>query len=555
MDIITDNSNKLRIYSNGKHLDPSYLAGFVDGDGCIYIRKQTATKKGTNDYFQAGVEISQSRTNVLQVIALHYGGKLYSMKRAETHRTEYTLRLAGKNADIFLKDIKDCLVIKHKQAELVLKINEMNNKHKLFKEKDVLYKECELLNLKKTAELKLDRVNEAFVAGMFDAEGFCGLRKNKKTGNTKGLRIKITQMSYPDILTKIRDVIGFGKVVTESDGNTYWKTEKISEANKLFKIVTPHIIVKFNQTIILSKYTKSDKFDIDFRNKLYEELSSEKHQSETLSPDFNLDYTIYINKLKIKQEKAKQIKEKKHTTKIKKQYKDKSEKMKGEGNWNYGKERSLEHSFKISSSKRKDQQTFEQYKLEKEKREKEKEMRSKLKEDELKVIKSQKISISKRKVTANELIKVLNLACEGLTIPSIVAEIKKINSSSKITQDSVKNIRMMKTKVFPCEAEYDEYIEAKNNFITNKDKNTLKNKNKAIKNSNKNRKTPVKVIIKCLQMYSEKIGRKKIIEELQKLYPDVAIAEHTVKRIRSGKTKVLEIEPEYSEYKKLMEQF
>ena len=80
MDIISDNADKLKAFSTTRTPDPSYLAGFIDGDGCIYIRKQKATKKGTNDYFQAGIEISQSRTNILQIIALHYGGKLYTQK-------------------------------------------------------------------------------------------------------------------------------------------------------------------------------------------------------------------------------------------------------------------------------------------------------------------------------------------------------------------------------------------------------------------------------------------------------------------------------------------
>ena len=49
----------------------SYIAGFIDGDGCIFIRKIT-------DGYQSGITISQSRTNILQVLRHHFGGSITS---------------------------------------------------------------------------------------------------------------------------------------------------------------------------------------------------------------------------------------------------------------------------------------------------------------------------------------------------------------------------------------------------------------------------------------------------------------------------------------------
>ena len=48
---------------------PSYLAGFIDGDGYIFIRKIT-------DGYQSGFTITQSRTNILQIIRYHFGGSI-----------------------------------------------------------------------------------------------------------------------------------------------------------------------------------------------------------------------------------------------------------------------------------------------------------------------------------------------------------------------------------------------------------------------------------------------------------------------------------------------
>ena len=47
----------------------SYIAGLIDGDGCIFIRKIA-------DGYQSGICISQCRTNILQIIRYHFGGSI-----------------------------------------------------------------------------------------------------------------------------------------------------------------------------------------------------------------------------------------------------------------------------------------------------------------------------------------------------------------------------------------------------------------------------------------------------------------------------------------------
>jgi hypothetical protein len=53
---------------------PSYIAGMIDGDGCIFIRKITHG-------YQSGISITQCRTNVLQVIRYHYGGSITTTEK------------------------------------------------------------------------------------------------------------------------------------------------------------------------------------------------------------------------------------------------------------------------------------------------------------------------------------------------------------------------------------------------------------------------------------------------------------------------------------------
>ena len=66
--IETDNQTHLQRFKN-KPPHPSYIAGMIDGDGCIFIRK---LKNG----YQSGVSITQCRTNVLRAIRYHFGGSI-----------------------------------------------------------------------------------------------------------------------------------------------------------------------------------------------------------------------------------------------------------------------------------------------------------------------------------------------------------------------------------------------------------------------------------------------------------------------------------------------
>ena len=62
---------------------PSYISGFIDGDGCIFIRK---IKEG----YQSGITITQCRTNILQIIRYHFGGSITSSAN-RNDKTIYTL--------------------------------------------------------------------------------------------------------------------------------------------------------------------------------------------------------------------------------------------------------------------------------------------------------------------------------------------------------------------------------------------------------------------------------------------------------------------------------
>ena len=79
MNISEDNKTHLQRFKN-ELPHASYIAGFIDGDGCIFIRKIV-------DGYQSGIQIAQSRTNILQVIRYHFGGSITSSEN-RNNKTE-----------------------------------------------------------------------------------------------------------------------------------------------------------------------------------------------------------------------------------------------------------------------------------------------------------------------------------------------------------------------------------------------------------------------------------------------------------------------------------
>ena len=77
----TDNELHLQRFQY-RQPHPSYIAGFIDGDGCVFIRKII-------DGYQSGFTISQCRTNILQIIRCYFGGSITT----STNRNNKTINL------------------------------------------------------------------------------------------------------------------------------------------------------------------------------------------------------------------------------------------------------------------------------------------------------------------------------------------------------------------------------------------------------------------------------------------------------------------------------
>ena len=339
---------------NQKHLNrfknipphPSYIAGFIDGDGCIFIRKII-------DGYQSGFTITQCRTNILQVILYHFCGSITSSTNRNDKsinimddneyyhkynvRNQYNLLIRNNEYEILLEYLRNSFIIKEEQYQYLYKFNKLANLQNKTEEKEQIYLTCSGYNKKCNLYIKnLLRLNIEYISGLFDAEG-CFFIYKKFTD----IKIYISQKNHPEILHEIQRHLGFGKVYTHR-----YEIYKKSDCLKFIQLVKNHLIVKYNQCEAFETFLTTN--DDYIKEEMYKICNEEKHKIETFS-ELNQNENGkegYLETLKLRNIKKQFCREILNNQ----FYKEKSEKMKGEGNHNYGKSFSEETKKKMSTS-------------------------------------------------------------------------------------------------------------------------------------------------------------------------------------------------------------
>jgi hypothetical protein len=101
----------------GSELDPRWIAGFFDGEGCI----TAATQSG---HRLPSLRVTQKKRWVLDLLRERYGGYVFIRKSTGVYNIQF-LRGSAKR---LLCDIAPYLVLKREQAELALRALEGGSK-------------------------------------------------------------------------------------------------------------------------------------------------------------------------------------------------------------------------------------------------------------------------------------------------------------------------------------------------------------------------------------------------------------------------------------------
>jgi hypothetical protein len=253
-----------------------------------------------------------------------------------TQRNQYNILIRGTESSLLSEYIKHSIVIKNTQLDCLCQFLKIVNLQQKTQEKEELYQRCSDYNrhvLNNT--VSFHNINIAYIAGLFDAEGCIYICLSK-------FYISITQKNNPDVLIYISNLLGFGKIDCENKFKIYKK----SDCLRFIRLIKEHIIVKYNQVIAFETYLTSNEAII--KQQMYATCNKEKHEIEQFT-DLNQNSNgkdRYLETMQLQNAKQ-QICKEIHNKQF---YIEKSEKMKGEHNHNFGKTFSKETRKKMSDS-------------------------------------------------------------------------------------------------------------------------------------------------------------------------------------------------------------
>lgn len=102
-------------YMKKKNLN--YMAGIVDGEGCIHVKKYKDIRKRTvSPSYELSVSISNCRYELIDYFKYYFGGMVQTIKGNDKHNTSYRLYFFTWEAENFLKEILPYLFLKKEEA-------------------------------------------------------------------------------------------------------------------------------------------------------------------------------------------------------------------------------------------------------------------------------------------------------------------------------------------------------------------------------------------------------------------------------------------------------
>ncbi len=102
-----------------KKTDLAYIAGILDGEGCICISQSSITGKSGRRYFQLGVYVENTNEWLVRWLHLSFGGGLYERK-TQINTPIWQWRISSAQASEFLELILPFLKLKKPQTEIAI---------------------------------------------------------------------------------------------------------------------------------------------------------------------------------------------------------------------------------------------------------------------------------------------------------------------------------------------------------------------------------------------------------------------------------------------------
>jgi len=135
-------------------VEKAYIAGFVDGEGCISLGRKKDNSYRRHHTYQLVVTISNTRKEILEWLHKKFGGHFrISHPPSKSRNKVWVWAILCRKAINFLKEIYPYLKIKKSQAKLAMEYYELVNpcgNHtfdpKNWEKRDKIYNQMKILN-------------------------------------------------------------------------------------------------------------------------------------------------------------------------------------------------------------------------------------------------------------------------------------------------------------------------------------------------------------------------------------------------------------------------
>lgn len=146
-----------------------YIAGFVDGEGYIGLIKNSSKKGILGHYYKPCVKIAQKESNriILDMLKSQYGGHISKSRQHDNTNPSVMWEISNRPmVKLFLKDLKDKLILKKENLELILDFielptvtNSVSDENKKLRididyQKQLIYERIKKINKRGLAETK-----------------------------------------------------------------------------------------------------------------------------------------------------------------------------------------------------------------------------------------------------------------------------------------------------------------------------------------------------------------------------------------------------------------
>lgn len=124
-----------------KKTDIAYIAGLIDGEGYIGIKRTTVRKDCQNRSYHARIQIRMVDEEAIKFIAKTLGGNYYyEQKHSINGRPLFCYQVSDLNAENILKTIYPYLKVKQKVAKSVIEFRELQSKGNEYRTKITGYR-------------------------------------------------------------------------------------------------------------------------------------------------------------------------------------------------------------------------------------------------------------------------------------------------------------------------------------------------------------------------------------------------------------------------------